>query len=51
MLVGWNVYIGSTAETLEFSGFIPDEEGLALAAARLAEEAERHVADAGPDGG
>ena len=51
MMVGWNVYIGSTAETMKFSGFIPDEAALAAAAKALADEVERHTAAGDLDGG
>jgi hypothetical protein len=50
MMVGWNVYIGSTPEDLKFSGFIPDEAALDVAARALADEVERHAA-AGDMGG
>jgi len=50
-MVGWNVYIGSTAETMKFSGFIPHEPGLAIAAKALADEVERHAAAGDLDGG
>lgn len=51
MMIGWNIYIGSTAEDLKFSGFIPDEPALAVAAAVLADKVERHVADNDIGGG
>jgi hypothetical protein len=43
MVIGWNVYIGTTEDDLQFSEFIPNEPVLAIAAAKLADEAEQHT--------
>jgi hypothetical protein len=50
VVIGWNVYVGTCEEDLEFSQFIPNEPVLAEAAAKLADEAEQHAAREVPGG-
>jgi hypothetical protein len=51
VIVGWNVYIGTTDDDLQFSEFIPNEPVLAIAAGKLADEVEQHAAAGDMDGG